>query len=470
MSNSPDSPDSPNTVIIIILTLAIILVTSILYFARRSAKKENFIGDATPITKIVPEPYNYRSPDEILDNDTGILRNYRAPLPYSIANELSYSELYRALQTIFPIGSTDSIKCASVVDKFNDNTYIYSAIKTAILAKFNSYMILTPAGSKGNIKPDELIERYHKYSFYKATNSLLVEFNRDETPNKLIFYLMFGRENKMYLFTVYFAIDIKLNISEGSIDYVFNTVEATGITNNNILGFKPDNANINSAENDGINKVIGIDQNLNSKLRNLKPFEPHLSETASDMPAEIFLPDYQLAKIEEKRLDIARGVHNENKKCFGLIEKAIDEIGGKLKPENRILSQYNNKLFCESYHPEIDQVGLWDAPCQVDTDCPFYKANKNYDNEHGKCDKGSGFCEMPLGVTPYGYTNFGKGGEPICYRDSNGTEKCAEQWAKIKENVVKYETPDYIFLEDSELRRENKDKLEGKGLFANPSI
>ena len=456
-----------STIVIIVGSIILLIIFVILIFTnifKKNRHTDNFIGNATPIIKIEPEPHNYRNTSELLNSDTGILRNYRGALPYSIANELSYSELYRALQIVFPQGSSDTLKASSLVDKFNDNEYIYSAIKTAILAKFNSYMILTPLNISAKIKPDEMTERYHPYSFYKATNSLLVEFKRDESPNKLIFYLMFGRENKMYLFTVYFALDIKLNIESGSIEYTYNTVEATGITNNQILGFKPDNMPAT------LDNIIGINQNFNKQIENLKPFEKHLKESANDMPAEIFLPEYQTAKIEEKRLEIARGSQEDKKKCFGLIEKAINDVSANLTPENRILPQYNNKLFCESYHPEIEQIGLWDAPCQVNTDCPFYKANKNYDNEFGKCDKESGFCEMPLGVIPYGYTHFGKGGDPICYNDNQGTEKCSEQWGKIKDNIVKYSTPDYIFKNDSELRRTNKSLLEEVGLFANPSI
>lgn len=470
----------------IIITTIITTIIIIIIINQKQKQIDNFIGNATPITKIEPEPYNYRNSQDIINTDIGVLRNYRAPLPYSISNELSYSEIYRVLQTIFPIGSSDTLKSSSLIDKFDDNTYVYSAIKTAILAKFNSYMILTPTNNTVNIteniikiKPDEMIERYHPYSFYKATNSLLVEFNRDEMPNKLLFYLMFGRENKMYLFTVYFALDIKLDIANNTIIYTYNTVETTGITNNDILGFKPDNMtdnidndNKNESNKNGSNKneVIGIDKNVFNNMLNLKKFDEHLMNNASDMPAEIFLPEYQKAKIEEKRVEIAKGFQEDKKKCFGLIEDTIKNVENKLTPENRILPQYNNKLFCESYHPEIDQIGLWDAPCQVDTDCPFYQANKNYDNDRGKCDKGSGFCEMPLGIIPYGYTHFGKNGEPICYSDNQGTEKCSEQWGKIKDKIVKYDTPDYIFLNDSELRRSNKNLLENKGLFANPSI
>ena len=470
--------------IIILFVIIIIIIYIIIFITYYKQNIDNFIGNATPITKIEPEPYNYRNSHNIINNDIGFLRNYRAPLPYSLSNELSYSEIYRALQTIFPIGSSDTLKSSSLIDKFDDNLYIYSAIKTAILTKFNSYMILTPTNNtitNNKIKPDEMVERYHPYSFYKATNSLLVEFNRDEMPNILLFYLMFGRENKMYLFTVYFSLDIKIDIANNNIIYTYNTVETTGITNNDILGFKPDNMannmpdnidnnNIDNDKTDKKNEVIGIDRNLFNNMENLKEFEPHLMNNANDMPAEIFLPEYQKAKIEEKRIEIAKGSQEDKKKCFGLIEDTIKNVENKLIPENRILPQYSNKLFCESYHPEINQIGLWDAPCQVDTDCPFYQANKNYDNELGKCDKGSGFCEMPLGIIPYGYTHFGKGGEPVCYSDNQGTEKCSEQWGKIKDKIVKYDTPDYIFLNDNELRRSNKNLLENKGLFANPSI
>ena len=36
----------------------------------------------------------------------------------------------------------------------------------------------------------------------------------------------------------------------------------------------------------------------------------------------------------------------------------------------------------------IDKLyGVWDRECKSDSECSYYKANKNYDNTYGKCLK-----------------------------------------------------------------------------------
>ena len=70
---------------------------------------------------------------------------------------------------------------------------------------------------------------------------------------------------------------------------------------------------------------------------------------------------------------------------------------------------------CESlydvYGGKKKHVDVWDAPCQKDSDCPFYMRNKNYKNTRGACH--NGFCEMPTGVTRVGYTKFID--KPFCH-------------------------------------------------------
>lgn len=67
----------------------------------------------------------------------------------------------------------------------------------------------------------------------------------------------------------------------------------------------------------------------------------------------------------------------------------------------------DNQALCES---KYDVIGLpkskdtyWDKPCLVDTDCPYFKANKQYDNNRGGCKK-DGMCEFPIGTTQLSYT------------------------------------------------------------------
>ena len=57
--------------------------------------------------------------------------------------------------------------------------------------------------------------------------------------------------------------------------------------------------------------------------------------------------------------------------------------------------------------------GVWDAPCQADTDCPYFQKNRVYHNYFGGCVDGR--CQMPLGVKTVGYR--GASGQPMCYGD-----------------------------------------------------
>jgi hypothetical protein len=59
--------------------------------------------------------------------------------------------------------------------------------------------------------------------------------------------------------------------------------------------------------------------------------------------------------------------------------------------------------------------GLWDARCGEDSDCPFFQAGQA---GRGGCQ--NGYCEMPLGVTPLGYTRFK--GTAACFRDDDEEE------------------------------------------------
>jgi hypothetical protein len=177
----------------------------------------------------------------------------------------------------------------------------------------------------------------------------------------------------------------------------------------------------------------------------------------SDMSPNLFDTNSQNAAIENKIMNKARDQQFHNHRCYGLVNGVSQE-----------LVEYNdNPIFCKSYHPDISQVGIWDAPCQVNTDCPFFQANKNYPNEFGKCNKQTGKCEMPLGVIPIGFTRYGKL-EPQCYNcppNSKDNRCCHTQ-----STDTKMKSPDYIYAGDEAIRRTFSDILTKNGLKVNPSI
>ena len=120
-------------------------------------------------------------------------------------------------------------------------------------------------------------------------------------------------------------------------------------------------------------------------------------------------------------------------------------------PKYKIL---NTKELCVS---DLDiakkqkKPGLWSPPCSKNEECPFYKSNKNYENDFGKCNRGK--CELPLGVFPIGNRHYF--GNPLCHRCINSDEPsdcCTAQYNKDSYNML---SPDFAFKNDEIKRYEN---------------
>lgn len=109
------------------------------------------------------------------------------------------------------------------------------------------------------------------------------------------------------------------------------------------------------------------------------------------------------------------------------------------------------KALCDSPYNEIGdpktKTTVWDHPCIVDADCPFYKSNKNYKNERGGCGD-NGICELPIGIRRLSSRKFDNTDifAPFCYGcDAYDTECCARQ-----------SKPDYAFNGDTSERRSSR--------------
>jgi len=102
--------------------------------------------------------------------------------------------------------------------------------------------------------------------------------------------------------------------------------------------------------------------------------------------------------------------------------------------------------------------GVWDRPCQKDSECMYFKSNKNYENTFGRCINGK--CELPINMKPLGYHYFidEKSGVPMCYNcdskewlPNTKIGKCCDaQKDKTKYPFLK--SPDYAFKGDSRNR------------------
>lgn len=497
--------------------------------------RKNEMNKPIIVKSQIPSPVNQLNDNELQHIDSSILRHSRVLKTFSIVDELDVYQMYNILKQLkenqynftYDI-SNSSTPSSSIIssDKLNAinsgainnvDLNLFTRMKLEIISSFNNFVI-----KSGSYVP------YHRYQFFKIINSNLISFDKnyktDTTNNNNIdnycFTLTFAREYKYQQFVVYYNIDlVKIrDISTPTpttaltttptttptlpiVNYtmILNKVEITGIPLPNTIKFHKNNKvttdTTDTTDTTGIsttstsiesqfNKQSEMDDYYdndyyykdqvktnstddvmpvgeNSKLFQRKNMKFIDENERSDIDTTLLDKDSMGAKIDEKIMSIAKDKEFNNHKCYGLVNGMSQD-----------LPQYNNPIFCKSYHPEINQNGIWDSPCQVDNDCPFYKANKNYTNEFGKCDKESGRCEMPLGVIPIGFTKYGKI-DPNCYNcdiTSKDSKCCEKQMNAINQGSVNYKSPDYIFNNDELMRKQFKDELELIGLKVNPSI
>lgn len=113
-------------------------------------------------------------------------------------------------------------------------------------------------------------------------------------------------------------------------------------------------------------------------------------------------------------------------------------------------SQGDNIYQCMSNKDIIGnrkKKGIWDRPCLFDKECPFFKANKNTNNNLGGCV--NGICQMPLGVSNVGYHFYSNLDKALCYNCIDRKYCCLDQLNRKK--YSKLSSPDYAFSNDKRL-------------------
>jgi hypothetical protein len=131
---------------------------------------------------------------------------------------------------------------------------------------------------------------------------------------------------------------------------------------------------------------------------------------------------------------------------------------------------YTRKDFCEGetgYYGETKPRGTWDKPCFKDEECPFFKANTNYPNSRGGCEKG--YCEMPINVQQISYRRYDPSIPAFCYNCNplDGQYTCCTSQGKGSSGRSDYQlmtSPDYAFPNDLTDRFRSKSDLEEKDL------
>lgn len=292
-------------------------------------------------------------------------------------------------------------------------------------------------------------------------------FNLDN--NKL--FIEIGREGTFQKFVIYANITIESNItnkinqidnsiSNEQINIVFNTLKLFSNKQPEGLSFIKED-NMNGIKLDGV-----FTTELNTTKNNSKW---DLSKNY-DMDNKFFNREYKENEINKHINKLSHDEWVNKHKCFIFKNN-----------KNIELDQYNNQLFCESYHPEYQQNGVWDGPCQIDDECPFFEANKNYHNKLGGCDKLTGMCQMPIGIKRVGFKKYNKD-KPFCYNCSpeyyeknKNNNCCEEQQKKIDaninlDNINKMITPDYAFPGDIPIRNKQVKKLKQNNCLFNTFI
>ena len=145
------------------------------------------------------------------------------------------------------------------------------------------------------------------------------------------------------------------------------------------------------------------------------------------------------------------GKENDVGKKVSVNKKIINNILEQRKLEKntikfRCINSYGDtENECERNYDKygrLKEIGVWDKPCELNKNCPFYKANKNYENERGGCIKG--YCEIPLGMKLSGFRKYNKDYKPICRGCKDNSVFCCDE-QENKNNYPNLKSPDYLF-------------------------
>jgi len=234
---------------------------------------------------------------------------------------------------------------------------------------------------------------------------------------KFYFIYSYYIKNKILAYTLFST----TYINKKTNDIKINTIKIAGI-------IPEQDINLNS----GYSKT-NLDKHIN--IYNNYPFTPYRTNKGylrSDNYKNIIASEEEQQDFLDKR----------KKDEFSYKHRSFC-IGGKGNTketcESSITSSGDNKI-----------PGTWDSPCLDNYDCPFYKKNKNYDNERGGCK--NELCEMPLNIVQLGPKTYEKNYKPFCHNCPENNPTCCDTQTNFK-------SPDYAFKDDKKDRIKHENKL-----------
>ena len=190
-------------------------------------------------------------------------------------------------------------------------------------------------------------------------------------------------------------------LSSQSTNFIGSPLSVEGNISGNLENTHGIDGNINPNENSisGISKtskLIKEWKKLNTeKNKNIKSIVGNFYKSSYGLDANKDISQDQIDLIARTKAE--QGYDPKlygDYKCFGVYPDG----------EEVALNEIEDPITCQSYHPELEGVGVWDSKCMEDVECPFYNPNTG---ENG-CKLNTGKCEMPVGVTRIGYKKYGK--------------------------------------------------------------
>jgi hypothetical protein len=184
----------------------------------------------------------------------------------------------------------------------------------------------------------------------------------------------------------------------------------------------------------------------------------------NELKQEIINKNFSNSPIIEKNPDAISKITKDYENSFKIKNQyACFNLNYDASAKNQYILPYYSRESCESnydFYGKQKDVGIYDTPCKNDSECPFFKINKNYENNFGKCME-NGNCELPLNVKKVGYRYFLTNDEsyPLCYNCNSSTynlSKNLDNCCKEQNNKEKYDylkSPDYAFEDDYNVRK-----------------
>jgi hypothetical protein len=336
-------------------------------------------------------------------------------------NNINVSETYGILNA-FKNYKVETIDDAFVASTYSKDDISLKKVLFHLLASVNKQVLMSDFNSP-----------YHAYKPMTIMEYTVIEKSKttDEKYTRYKLHVQMGRPYKVQTFIFYADVIVDSQESDGF--YQIKTLEIVGTPVEHL----------NNMASEDFRKSL------------LTKSEPSLDEVFVNYPiiGSFGKPNDDITINEAK---IAHDESMKSYKCF--------------HPDGNYgeLPLYYNELDCISYHAEVKGVGVWDKPCKSNADCPFYQANKNYPNTLGGCDAETNKCQMPLGIVRVGYRKYSKKKEPMCYNCPDSPE--SSELGDSNRCCKQQKQPDYMFEDDSNIRRGYTSLLESKGLQANPML